>query len=199
MRALARAFADDPAWCWALPERARRERVLPWFFDAALRYVARCGEPLAAGSPVLGAALVLPPARPRLDGLQLARVGLWQMALRAGPRGFHRFRIQGRVLDARHDADVARRHYYVWMIGVDPAHQRRGVGRALLRAVAARANAARVPTYLDTTNAGNLAFYAAAGFDVVHAGRFPGGGCDYWTLVRSVREAAASDAVGSSE
>jgi hypothetical protein len=50
--------------------------------------------------------------------------------------------------------------------------------------VTARADAARVPTYLDTTNERNLAFYARAGFEVVHAGRFPGGGCRYWTLAR---------------
>ena len=181
---LARAFARDPAWCWALPEDARRARVLPWFFRAALRYVLRHGEVLAAGSPTVGAALVLPPERPRLGDGDLARAGLWQMPFRAGARGFRRFVAQGRVLDERHDADVPGRHTYVWLLGVDPARHGAGIGSALLRAVTARADGARAPTYLDTTNERNLAFYGRAGFEVVHAGRFPGEGCQFWTLVR---------------
>jgi ribosomal protein S18 acetylase RimI-like enzyme len=182
--ALAAAFACDPAWCWALPDAAHRARVLPWFFRAAIRYVLRHGEVLAAGSPILGAALVLPPERPRLRDGDLARAGLWQMPFRAGPRGFRRFVAQGRMLDQRHDADVPKRHIYVWLLGVDPARHGLGLGSALLRAVIARADAARAPTYLDTTNERNLVFYGRAGFEIVHAGRFPGEGCRFWTLVR---------------
>ena len=183
---LAGAFADDPAWVWALPDPRRRARVLPWFFRAALRYALRRGEVHAAtsGGAVLGAALVLPPAQPTLDSTGLVRVGLWQMPLRAGPRGFARFVTQGRVLDDRHARDVPRRHGYVWLIGVAEAARGRGVGSAVLRAVTARRDAEGVPTYLDTTNERNLAFYRRHGFAPVHAGTFPRGGCRYWTLVR---------------
>jgi hypothetical protein len=58
------------------------------------------------------------------------------------------------------------------------------VGSALLRAVTARRDAEGAPTYLDTTNERNLAFYRRHGFGPVHAGVFPRGGCRYWTLVR---------------
>lgn len=182
--ALARAFRRDPAWVWALPDEVHRARVLPWFFGAALRYVLRHGEVLAAESPAVGALLALPPERPHLGDRDLFRAGLWQMPLRAGPRGFLRFVAQRRVLYARHDLDVPERHYYVWLLGVDPARHGGGLGSRLLRAATDRADAARAPTYLDTTNERNLSFYGRAGFEVVHAGRFPGGGCRFWTLVR---------------
>jgi len=29
---LARAFFDDPAWVWLLPDAERRARLLPWLF-----------------------------------------------------------------------------------------------------------------------------------------------------------------------
>lgn len=182
---LAGAFADDPAWVWALPDPRRRARVLPWFFRAALRYALRHGEVLATEGAVLGAAIVLPPARPTLDSRGLLRAGLWQMPLRAGPRGFARFVTQGRVLDERHARDVPRRHGTVWLIGVSEVARGRGVGSAVLRAVTARSDAEGVPTYLDTTNERNLAFYRRHGFAPVHAGTFPRGGCRYWTLVRA--------------
>jgi ribosomal protein S18 acetylase RimI-like enzyme len=182
--ALARAFFRDPAWLWALPGDRRRARVLPWFFRAALRYTFRHGEVFATAGAPLAAAIVLPPDRPRLDDRGLVRAGLWQMPFRAGPRGFARFLTQGRVLDDRHDRDVAPRHGYVWLIGVDPKQHGRGLGSAVLRAVTARRDAEGVPTYLDTTNERNLAFYGRHGFAVVHEGAFPGGGCRFWTLVR---------------
>jgi ribosomal protein S18 acetylase RimI-like enzyme len=133
---------------------------------------------------VAGAAIVLPPARPTLDDLGLVRAGLWQMPLRAGPRGFARFVTQGRVLDDRHARDVPTRHGYVWMIGVDEDARGRGVGSAVLRAITGRHDVEGAPTYLDTTNERNLAFYRRHGFEPVFAGTFPRGGCRYWTLVR---------------
>lgn len=180
---LAQAFDADPAWVWALPDRRRRARVLPWFFRAALRYASRHGTVFATEGRVQGAAIVLPPDRPTLDRRGLVRAGLWQMPLRAGPRGFARFVEQGRVLDERHARDVPPRHTYVWLIGVRSEARGRGVGSALLRTVTARSDAAGVPTYLDTTSERNLAFYGRAGFGLAHAGVFPRG-CRYWTLVR---------------
>jgi ribosomal protein S18 acetylase RimI-like enzyme len=181
---LARAFREDPAWVWALPDATRRARVLPWFFRAALRYALRHGSVHATAGEIRGAALVLPPERPRLVDRELVRAGLWQMPLRAGPRGFARFVTQGRVLEHRHQHDVPPRHAYVWLIGVDPRHHGRGIGSAVLRAVAARGDALGAPTYLDTTNERNLVFYGRHGFAVAHEGSFPGGGCRFWTLVR---------------
>ena len=29
---LARAFHDDPAWVWLIPDDERRSRILPWLF-----------------------------------------------------------------------------------------------------------------------------------------------------------------------
>jgi ribosomal-protein-alanine N-acetyltransferase len=54
-------------------------------------------------------------------------------------------------------------------IGVDPGRRRQGVARALLDAVAGQARRAAVPPdrmllEVSATNAGALAFYAAAGF-----------------------------------
>ncbi len=190
---LARAFQGDPAWVWALPDERRRARVLAWFFRAAIRYALRHGEVHATRAELHGAAIVLPPEHPRLEDRGLVRAGLWQMPLRAGPRGFRRFVTQGRVLAERHDRDVPPRHGYVWLLGVDPARHGRGVGSRVLQAVTSRCDAERVPTYLDTTNERNLAFYARHGFEVAHRGTFPGGDCPYWTLVR--RPPAAPDAL----
>ena len=34
---LARAFQDDPAWVWLLPDTERRARLLPWLWGGVRR------------------------------------------------------------------------------------------------------------------------------------------------------------------
>jgi GNAT superfamily N-acetyltransferase len=183
---LARAFFDDPIWIWAVPDGARRARVLPWFFRAAIRYGRLFGE--VPVSPQQDAAMiVLPPGRPRLSWPRLVRVGLLQMPLRAGIAGYSRFITMWRTLEARHEQDVGPRHWYVWLLGVDPPRQGQGVGSALLGGLCERADRDRVPIYLDTTFERNLVFYGRLGFEVVYAGSFPRGGPNVWTLVRAPR------------
>ena len=189
---LARAFFDDPAWLWAIPQADRRARVLPWFFRAATRYGLLAGEVHAAGEEVAGSVIVLPPERARLDSLRLARAGLWLMPFKAGPGAFARFLTMGRVLEERHKRDVPPRHWYVWLLGVDPPRQRQGVGSAVLRPVLAGADRDGVPCYLDTTRERNLAFYRRHGFDVVYQGDFPRGGPHFWTLRREPNSRAAA-------
>jgi ribosomal protein S18 acetylase RimI-like enzyme len=183
---LARAFLADPAWVWAIPDDARRARVLSWFFGAVVRYGHGVGE-VRVSEPEDGAVILLPPDKPRLDSPQLVRAGLWQMVFRAGPGGYSRFLTMRRVLEERHDVDVGPRHWYVWLLGVDPPRQGHGVGSALLASVCTDADRDGVPCYLDTTNERNLAFYRRHGFEVVYEGEFPRGGPHLWTLVRTHR------------
>lgn len=189
---LARAFFDDPAWLWAIPDDRKRAQVLPWFFAAAARYGLATGEVHAIGEPVEGAVILLPPRRPRLNSRRLARAGLWQMPVRAGLGPFSRFLTMSRVLEERHTIDVAPRHWYVWLLGVDPPRQRQGVGSSLLGPLCDRADRESVPCYLDTTRDRNLAFYRQHGFEVVYEGDFPRGGPHVWTLVRQPRDGSAA-------
>lgn len=61
------------------------------------------------------------------------------------------------------------REFEVHTIGVDPAHQGRGIGRALLERMLAMADAERAPVVLDvrTDNTPARTLYEAHGFEVV--------------------------------
>jgi GNAT superfamily N-acetyltransferase len=67
--------------------------------------------------------------------------------------------------------------------------QGRGLGSTLLQPVLARADADRLPCYLETGVARNVTFYERHGFQVVAAGALPRGGPPLWAMVRAPRGA----------
>ncbi len=95
--------------------------------------------------------------------------------------------VDGRVAGYYSLGDADDAQDYLWHLYVDPAFQRRGVGRALLRhaerAIAARGHASARLDVL-ARNAKALAFYAAEGW--VETGRETDGGLDYVLMGRGL-------------
>jgi ribosomal protein S18 acetylase RimI-like enzyme len=77
-------------------------------------------------------------------------------------------------------------HWYLPMIGVDPAQQGRGYGTALLNHALALVDRDGAPAYLEATSPRNRALYERAGFeaiDVIQAGDSP----PMWAMWRRPR------------
>ena len=58
-------------------------------------------------------------------------------------------------------------HWYLPLIGVDPAHQRNGFGAALLRDTLRQCDSDHAVAYLESTNAANVPLYKRHGFEVI--------------------------------
>ena len=58
-------------------------------------------------------------------------------------------------------------HWYLAIIGVDPARQGRGTGAALLRHTLATVDEQGMPAYLESSNPANITLYERHGFEVV--------------------------------
>ncbi len=177
---LARAFQDDPAWTWLLPDAARRRQVLPWLFR--LGFDVTAADVWGTEGEVLGAARWLPPGRPpvriaaTLRALALTPLRLGSVTLP--------FLAYGRAVEALRAEVAPGPHWYLAGIGVDPPHQRRGIGSALLEPGLRASREARVPAVLLTNLEANLGFYEQHGFRVVREGRTPEDGPQAWAMVR---------------
>ncbi len=67
-------------------------------------------------------------------------------------------------------------HWYLPLIGVDPAHQGKGLGDALMTYALQRCDRDHVPAYLESTNPRNISLYRRHGFEVlgtIQAGSSP--------------------------
>jgi GNAT superfamily N-acetyltransferase len=74
-------------------------------------------------------------------------------------------------------------HYYLGVIASDPAARGRGHGAAVLRPGLVAADAAALPSFLETGTEGNLGFYSRFGFGVT--GELPlEDGTRIWCLTR---------------
>ena len=58
-------------------------------------------------------------------------------------------------------------HWYLPVIGVDPAYQGRGLGRALMAHACERCDRDGVPFYLESSNPRNIPLYQRHGFEVL--------------------------------
>jgi ribosomal protein S18 acetylase RimI-like enzyme len=178
---LARAFADDPAWAWVIPDARRRAALLPWLFRTG--FESADAEVWTTAGEIRGVARWLPPGQPNVH------VGAVLRALVATPlrvrEATSRFFAYGRAVENLRAKAVPEPHWYLAGIGVDPPYQGRGIGGALLGMGTDAAAAAGLPCALLTNSERNLSFYANRGFEVVLEGRTPDDGPRAWMMRRS--------------
>jgi GNAT superfamily N-acetyltransferase len=182
-RVLARAFHDDPFYAALLPDEAGRPRRLAWLMERMLRYGLLYGH--VYGTPAMeGAACWFPPGHLHPTPTDIVRSGLYALPVRLGLDAYRRFTDFIRFAEAMRARCVTGPHWYLLLLGVDPAYRGRGLGGRLMQPILAWASRDGVPCYLETENERNLDFYARHGFRLAEAGREPRRGVRTWGLLR---------------
>lgn len=183
---LGRAFMRDPMWEYLAPGLARRARVLPPSFGITVRYSLRYGEVYT--TPALdGVACWLTPGTTSPSLSQLIRLSIHGAPLELGLMGLLRYTAVENYTSEVHKHSLPGRHWYLWVIGVEPARQGQGIGAMLIQPVLARADAGGLPCYLETMNEVNVPFYQKHGFKVVSEGEVPRRGLRVWSMLREPR------------
>lgn len=177
---LARAFQDDPAWVWLIPDDERRARLLPWLFRVGFAVTA--ADVYANAGKVRGAARWLPPGRPAMRVAPTLRA-LVTTPLRLGA-ATPSFLAYGRAVETLRAEVAPTPHWYLAGIGVEPSAQRQGIGAALMRPGVEAATRCGLPAVLLTNNEVNLSFYESHGFRTVREAETPRGGPHAWAMVR---------------
>lgn len=163
---LARAFDADPMFRFLYPEDSKRAGWLRWMMGVTLRQGVRDGVVFAVddGDELAGAATCVAPGRWPLGGWSFVRAGLALPPSLPTWRSLREGVAVDRAVLARHPPVP---HWYIYVLGVDPAVAGRGHGGALLRHVTAQADESSVVAHLETTNPKNLTLYRKFGFEVV--------------------------------
>jgi ribosomal protein S18 acetylase RimI-like enzyme len=183
VEALTRAFQDDPATRWMIPDEERREMMNRWLFQNMLKYASKQGV-VHTTPDSAGAAIWLPPKKPHMGALDMLRLGMWQMPFRAGFSSIPRFMSVMNSVDKLHKHDPPKRHWYLAVLGVDTDRQGQGIGGELMQPVLKRADSDNLTCYLETAKEINVTFYQKHGFEVVKEFPLGGDGPPFWTMLR---------------
>ena len=152
------AFAADPMARWVWPDVRQYLTSMPAFArafggEAFTRHTSLCTEDLA------GVALWLPPGAAPDDEVLGALVDETVAVSRRaelqsvmGEMGLH------------HPAEP---HWYLPLIGVDPARQGQGHGSALMTRALERCDEQHLPAYLESSNPRNISLYRRHGFEQI--------------------------------
>ncbi len=179
VRTLAEAFFHDPVWGWAFDDPThRRAQHEAWF-----RLLVRSALPFqwVWTTPGYEAASVwVPPGCPELNEADEAQLGPLLEESLGG-----RAKLVQEVFD-RFEAAHPRTqdHYYLSLLGTHTEHRGSGIGMSLLADNLARLDAARMPSYLESTNPANLRRYESVGFAVCGSFDLPDGGPTVTTMWR---------------
>ena len=154
------AFATDPVarWCW--PDPHQYLTSMPSFTrafggGAFSHNGAHCTDDHA------GTALWLPP---NVHPEEEAVGEVVERTVAASTRGD----LFG-VLEQMAKYHPTEPHWYLPLIGVDPAHQGQGYGSALMTYALQECDRHHLPAYLESSNPRNIPLYRRHGFDVLGA------------------------------
>ena len=181
---LARAFVDSPIYAAVLSHlapapRARAiERVKRGFVEAAVRYHEPQG--VWVNERLAGASIVMAPGQYPAPIIPEA----WQSlgCATTGVRGIANFLRLRSYIEERH---IHEPNYYLFAIGIDPAFQRRGLGKKLLKVMHEEADSHGTTSYLETDTEANVRLYESVGYRVLTDERVPGiPALRYWTMQR---------------
>lgn len=167
---LAEAFADDPLWCAAVPDRAERAEALPELFYGIAAWLMPHRVGLVTGGGE-AAALWEPP-----DAGDPTTVGLRACAAAvAGPKAAD-FLAQASEAITAAGAALSDGCYKLHWVGTLPRARGRGHARACIEPVLRAADDEGRPCFLESSSETNVPFYRSLGFTVEGSVTVPGAG-----------------------
>lgn len=181
---LARAFQDDPLQTHVFPDPVERAARSPAHFVPLLEYGLRYGTVLTTAGESTGSAVWLPPGNTHVTDERAAAAGLDRLPELLGVEAATRFFAALSAVEPFHRTDVPADHWYVLVVGVEPAAQGRGVGGALLAPILEQADRDGLPCYLETAQPRNIGFYEHLGFRVLREVVSAENGLRLWTFRR---------------
>lgn len=156
--AMTLAFSTDPMARWSLPDPAKYLATFPSIAKAFSGSAFESGTAYIANGFV-GAALWLPPGG-KSDEESLMR--LFDENVDNDIKEH-----MSEIFEQMEKFHPTEPHWYLPMIGVDPAHQSAGIGSALMTEALKAVDRDGLIAYLESSNPKNISLYERHGFEVI--------------------------------
>jgi len=183
--ALTAAFIHDPVFGYIIPKPEKRPRGIRTFFQQQVDWVYLPKGNVYVTEDGMGAMTWAPPDK-------------WQspfsVVLRGGPNMIRASGIRHvptmlsalNLIERQHKT-MDEPHWYLAFIGVQPSHQGKGYGGALLSHKLGEVDPEGRPSYLEASTSRNRLLYHRHGFEDVEEIRLPKDGPPMWRMWRKAR------------
>jgi len=178
------AFFDYPMFDLYFPDRSKRKPVMTWYLGRVLDCALAYGE-VYTTPDVSGVIFTLPPGHTKISQMEYIRQGFLPAPFVLGLPDFVRSQAcEAFVADEHEKLMNGRPHHYLWGLTVDPTHKKQGVGTALLKPFTEKADADKLPIYLETHDEKNVDYYQRMDFHLVSTSKIPRSDVPIWCMVR---------------
>lgn len=182
-RVLAKAFEQDPFYEYVFPEPDTREALAFWEMQGLLRYGLRFGEVVAPPN-LIGCSVWLPPGLTDFTEARMAEAEMLSLTEYIGQEANDRLDLFNEATEAVHQRLLPGPHWYLLLLGIEPAFQGQRIGSRLILPLLTKADQDSLPIYLETTNPRNPPFYEKHGFEVRVQEPLCANGPIIWYMVR---------------
>ncbi|MFH1327643.1 MAG: GNAT family N-acetyltransferase [Candidatus Bathyarchaeota archaeon] len=171
----ARAFQEYSLFTYAIPDESKRENPLRYVFESMVRYGILYGEVYATSPNLEGVAVWLPSDKAETTQKMIQRISSFWLSdySRLGKEVFSKMMAYAEYSSLIHERYTPFRHWYLWLLGVDPKFQGKGYASRLLKAMFARIDHEQLPCYLETEVEENISFYQHYDFKVLEETQLP--------------------------
>ncbi len=178
------SFFDYPMFTFYFPDPKRRTRYLSWYFRNILNCALRYGEVYTTPENS-GVIFTLPPGHTKISMWEYIQNGFFLTPFVLGFQNYKQsMDCESFVGYTKEKLMKNRPHYYLWGLAVDPSQKAKGIGAALMQPVLAKADARKMPIYLETHDEKNVQYYQKYSFDLIHTVRIPRYELPIWCMLR---------------
>jgi len=178
-----RAFFDYPQFLCYHPSREWRMRHFTDYCEVGLRFALRYGEVYAIPDFKGVICWFAPHQNHFTTAMYLTTRGFIGQSILIGWKNLSRILACEEHAAKAHREILPGAHWYLWGLAVDPEYQGQGIGSRLMEPGLKRADEQGLPTYLETHDEQNVAYYQKRGFELRRAECVPGVGLRFWCLV----------------
>jgi ribosomal protein S18 acetylase RimI-like enzyme len=181
---LADAFRNDPVWnkVFASDTTPRQRHLV---FEMPVRYSLQYGEAYAPSGELEGVIAWVPGRYAEMTAWRVLRSGALWSGLKIGAKLASRMKpLNGPMKRDREEHMGDTRFLYLFVLGIAPAWQGKGLGGRLVRALITEGERLKKPVYLETETEANVAMYEKFGFRQLKKILLPVIGLPMWEMVR---------------
>ena len=187
------AFFHDPLWnkvFEGIPDFNERFKT---FFETPLRFCMKYGKVFVSSDQIEGVAGVVPGKWADMTMWRIIRSGALYSTMKIGSAVARRMAPLGKVLPQDRNQHMGKRSFmYLFILGVAPLYQKKGIGKKLLTDLTDFCDRKALPIYLETETEENVRMYKYFGFKVLKEIIIDGLGVPMWEMVREPQIASGT-------